>query len=351
MDMTPACRALIEGVQQRAKQARRRARFMPRSARQAFIYDTTFRNEIEAVAYFLAENTGHVPDFTNPTLYSERLRGQFLTHPNPLLSIAADKIAMRAYCDLFDLPIRPPRLLATFDNPTDLIPAELPETCMIKISDGCKMNLLHAPGMPVTPFAYRRFLRQKWHIDHWRRHAELHYRDIPKRILVEEALLPVSAIREPMIFCAMGEPYLMIEETHRTALQDRLAPLEVTRQGRQSAPLSTYGTKPEIDAMLQTARLLSENLSHCRIDFMRIDTRLYLSEITISPRGYYVPLETPLHEELRCSLLDMSRLPELLEKGRKIAADLGRSTETSFGHFDATDPRLATGGQSESQMP
>ena len=343
-EMTDTCRALVDGVRQRMKKAERLALLRPRAERQAFIYGETFRNEIEAVAFFLAENLGRIPDFANPTTYPELLRGQFLTHPNPLMSIAADKIAMRDYCDLFDLPIRPPELIATFDDPDDLDPRDLPPNCMVKIADGCKMHVLNGPGLPLTPFAYRFFLWKYRHLDHWRRHAELHYRDIPKRVLVEEALLPMKALHEPNVFCAMGEPYLIIDSKNRTALQDHLTPLEDTSKGSQSAPLSHFGTKAETDAMLETARLLSQHLVHCRVDFMRIGDRLCLSEITLSPSGYYKTLDTPLHSDLRCALIDRDRMPDFVEAGRTIAKRLGRSPETSFGHF-AGDPRLATGGQ------
>ena len=348
--MTPDCRAYLDRIRARRQKAERRARWLPRAERQRYIYEQSFENEIEAVAFFLAEGLGRIPDFANPTQYSEHLRAQFLTQPNPLLSIAADKIAMRDYCDLFDLPIRPPALYASFDSPEDLVPADLPEAAMIKIADGCKMNILHGPGMPVTPFAYRRFLRQFWHVDHWRRHAELHYRDIPKRILVEEALLPTQALEEPCVFCLMGEPYLMLDETRRTALRDGLTALETLGGKSYSTPLSAFGTEAEINAMLQTARLLSENIYHCRIDFLRCGDRLTLCEITISPGGYYHALDTAEHERIRTGLLDPSCLPEFLERGRKIARQLGHSTETSFGHF-AGDPRLATGGQEAEKHP
>ncbi|MDV4146048.1 MULTISPECIES: ATP-grasp fold amidoligase family protein [Shimia] len=342
--MTPECRAFLERIGTRRQQAEKRAKWMPRADQHRYIYEQSFENEIEAVAFFLAESLGRLPDFANPTAYSEHLRAQFLTHPNPLMAIAADKIAMREYCDLFDLPIRPLRLFEVFDDPDDLVPDDLPQNAMIKIADGCKMNLLHGPGMPVTRFAYRRFLRQFWHVDHWRRHAELHYRDIPKRILVEEALLPAETIKDPCIFCVMGEPYIILDETHRTALKDGLRPLETLNGKYFSAPRSAFGTDAEVDAMIQTARLLSQNFYHCRIDFMRNGDRLALCEITLSPGGYYHMLDTPEHERVRTALLDPSRMPEFVERGRKIAQELGYSTETSFGHFTG-DPRLSTGGQ------
>lgn len=343
-DMTPACAKVLSDVRRRALRAHLRAALRPRAERDRFIYDQTFHNDIEAVAFFLAEKTGEIPDFATPKTYTEKLRGQFLTHPNPLMAIAADKVAMRDYCALFDLPIQPPRLLAVHDSPHTLDPRDLPEAAMIKISDGCAMNLLHSPKTPVTRRRYRRFLRTFWHIDHWRRHAELHYRDIPKRLLVEEALLPAEDIPQLGVYCVTGTPYMIFAPPSRmAALRPELAPLE-RQNGRVSTPLSDLASPEELERMLDTARKLSAALFHCRVDFMRVGGRLYLGEITLSPRGHHDWLEPFALERMRGDLLDMSRLPEYVEKGRTIAKALNLSPDTSYGHF-AGDPRLTTAGQ------
>ena len=60
---------------------------------QAEIYDGTFRSDEEAVSYFYALKNDHLPDFENPTWINEKVRWQFLNQPNPLMSLAADKIA------------------------------------------------------------------------------------------------------------------------------------------------------------------------------------------------------------------------------------------------------------------
>ncbi|WP_243613286.1 ATP-grasp fold amidoligase family protein [Shimia aestuarii] len=344
--MTPDCALFLERIKARANKARRRARFLPRQQRQAFIYDQTFQNDIESVAHPLAEGLGRIPDFRNPSTYSEKLRSLYLTYPNPLMSLAADKIEMRRYCDYMDTPIKPPRLVAVHNDPHDLDLSDLPQTAMIKVSDGCKMNILHGPGMPVTPFAYRRFLREQWHIDHWRRHGELHYRDIPKRILVEEALLPANTIREPGIHCAFGKPYLVrsFPERRFTPLQDEILPF-ARDYDRPIAPLCEVLPEPWREAMLETARRLSAPLPHCRIDFMLIGDRCYLSELTLSPSGFFKLHKTPSLERRRAELYDFGLLPDTLAQGRRIAAKLGWPTETSFGHVSPDDPRLATGGQ------
>ena len=353
---TPECQAFIANIQKRTKQAERKARFLPRTERQAFIYDNTFRNEIEAVAYPLAKTLGRIPDFRNPVLATEKTRNLYLTHPNPLMSLAADKASLPHLCAHLDTPIRPPQQIAVFDDPTDFNLSALPETAMIKVTDGCKMNILHGPGLPVTPFAYRFFLWKYWHVDHWRRHAELHYRDIPRRVLVEEALLPVENIRETGVFCAFGEPYMAVTKGQYTstnfgahvdgmlAFEKHLEPLQ-SFMGLKPPPVDHAFPPSFHDAMLDTARQLATALPHCRVDFMLIDGRCYLGEVTISPMALCYDYTEPEQQKLESDLFDLSRLPEFLDKGKKIADALGWPTEPSFGHFAPDDPRLATGGR------
>ncbi|MDV4146044.1 hypothetical protein [Shimia sp. FJ5] len=353
---TADCRALIEAVETRARTAEKEARALPRTARQAYIYDHTFTNEIEAVAYHLATAINRVPDFRDPFLYAEKLRSLYLTHPNPLMSLVADKVFLPRYCAHFDTPIRPPKIHAVHDDPADLDLSSLPQTAMLKISDGCKMNLLHGPGMPVTRFAYRRFLRQFWHIDHWRRHAELHYRDIPRRLMVEEALLPIERLSETGVFCAFGRPYMAITKSGYAAdrfygavdgilaLEDSLKPLE-RYEDMRPPPFGTAFPDPFRDAMLETTRRLAAPLPHCRVDFMLSEGRCFLGEISISPVALRDFFHEPEQQKMDSDLFDLSKLPDCLAQGRAIAAKLGWPTETSFGHVSPDDPRLATGGQ------
>ncbi|MCW9043474.1 MAG: ATP-grasp fold amidoligase family protein [Pseudopelagicola sp.] len=354
--MTEDCRDFVAGVEKRAQDATRRARFLPRKERQAFIYDNTFRNDIEAVAYPLAHVLGRVPDFANPTAYCEKMRGLYLTHPNPLMALAADKVDMHRLCDHLDTPIRPPKLYAAYDDPSALDLTTLPETAMLKVSDGCNMNILHGPGLPITPFAYRFFLWKYWHIEHWRRHGELHYRDIPRRIMLEEALLPIESLTETCFFCAFETPYMLLTKhgyaptkSYATmggylALEERLKPIE--RASKTKKPTFEEACPAQHrDAMFETARLIGAHLPSSRVDFMFHGDHCYLGEITVSSAAYVMTHETQEQEDLRSNLIDVSRLPDCLASARKIAAALDWPTEPSFGHYAPDDPRLATGGQ------
>jgi len=351
--MTDDCRAFVDAVESRARDARRKARFLPRAKRQAFIYDNTFRNDIESVAYPLARVLGRIPDFTTPGTYLEKLRSLYLTHPNPLMPVVADKIALRDYCALFDLPLRPLETFGVYDDPRDLDLSTLQRPCFLKVNDGCKMNMLHGPGMPVTPLWLRIFRWDWWHTDHWRRHGELHYRDIPRRLLVEEALLPIDKLHDCGVYCAMGEPYMFFTKTYRVggrsqrrsyiALDRKLDCL--TGKARETQDLYDLGPRDQIDAMIETARRLSKPFLNCRVDFMRVGNRTVIGEITLSPGALHLLPDDPEIEVIRGNLLDMERLDDLLTEGRRIAAKLGWPTETSFGHYAKDDPRLTTAGQ------
>ncbi|WP_243613288.1 ATP-grasp fold amidoligase family protein [Shimia aestuarii] len=353
--MTDACRAFVQGVETRRRRARRRAQWLPRVKRGAYIHDASFRNDIEAVAYPLARVLGRIPDFANPGTYLEKLRSLYLTHPNPLMPLVADKIGLRAYCDLFDLPLAPLDLLATYEDPREVDLATLPPACFLKVNDGCKMHLQQGPGMPITPFALRHFRWELWHYDHWRRHGELHYRDIPRRLLLEEAMLPSHELRDCGVYCAMGKPYMFFTKTHDRygRLQDRAyIPLEdgldcLVGGARETRALYDLGPPDQIDAIIETSRLLSQPFLDCRIDFMRLGNRTVVGEITLSPGALMLLPDDPEVEIIRGNLLDMSRLDDLLAEGKRIAANLGWPTETSFGHISPDDPRLATAGQDE----
>jgi hypothetical protein len=76
------------------------------------VYDRTFRSDAEAVAYHYARHNDHLPDLDDPVWLNEKIRWQFLHHPNPLMTLAADKIAVRDYLAFKGARIAPPALIA-----------------------------------------------------------------------------------------------------------------------------------------------------------------------------------------------------------------------------------------------
>ncbi len=84
----------------------------------------------------MRSNNDHLPDFEHPTWLNEKIRWQFLHHRNPLMSLAADKIAVRDYLDFKGAAVRAPELIAFGSAPEDLAATELPARFVLKSSHG-----------------------------------------------------------------------------------------------------------------------------------------------------------------------------------------------------------------------
>ena len=113
----------------------------PRRSLQTRVYDAAFRDDSEAVAYFYALHNDHLPDFEAPRLINEKIRWQFLHHRNPLMSLAADKIAVRDYLAWKGAEIPAPALLAWGETAEDLAAVGLPRRYALS-------RLSAAAGMP-----------------------------------------------------------------------------------------------------------------------------------------------------------------------------------------------------------
>ena len=173
---------------------------------QAEIYDATFRSDAEAVAYHYAVANDHVPDFDAPAWVNEKVRWQFLHHPNPLMSLAADKIAVRDYLRFKGCGIAPPEFIAAGHDPRPLLEIDLPRHFALKSAYGSGQNHLEEGAEPTARSALAAKVRAWSDWDQWRHTGELHYRAVPKRWLVEEYVPCRHGQVEYKFFCIMGEP-------------------------------------------------------------------------------------------------------------------------------------------------
>lgn len=157
--MTPSAAALIAKVGLRRLMAR--ALFAPlrdRGERQRRVHQFTFASDAEAVAYPFARGHGRLPDFAAPTLLPEKVRWTFLHHPNPLMSLVSDKIAVRDYLALRGALIQPPDLIATGHDPEAILTLDLPERFVLKASNSCGANHVHPGPNPPDRGALRDLL-------------------------------------------------------------------------------------------------------------------------------------------------------------------------------------------------
>lgn len=302
---------------------------------QAALYDAMFRNDREAVAYPYAKANDHMPDLDDPLWINEKIRWQFLNHPNPLISLCSDKIAVRDYLSWKGAEVLPPRLIATGSTPEELAAIDLPDRFVLKSTFGSGQNHIESGKGGPTPVADLAGKVARWNAwDFWRKNAELHYRDIPKRWLVEE-FVPASGEKlEFKIFCICGEPQFIAVITERG--RDGEAGLDGVRHAlfdlnwnRIEIGMQGVGDDPnsvprpnELGQLISEARRLAEGFLHVRVDYLKFDGRLTFSELTFSSLGARLPF-TPVrvNEELG-EKMDLRKAPEYLARGEHAAGRL-----------------------------
>ena len=296
---------------------------------QAEVYNATFRSDEQAVSYFYALRNDHLPDLENPTWVNEKVRWQFLNHPNPLMSLAADKIAMRDYLRFKGAMFAAPEILAKGSTAEELDKATLPRRFVLKATASSGQNHFEDGARP-TPRAELVAKLDHWNsLDYWRHAGEMHYRSIEKRWLVEELLTPSDKLVEYKFYCIHGEPIFVLVISDRVGTNYNCAlfdmdwkPSQFHWRGYPATARST--SRPAaFHKLIDEARRLSEDFMHVRVDFMQCGDRVLFSELTFSggaARNPFVPLVKNV--ELG-RMTDLDRAPEYLARGEKVASGLG----------------------------
>lgn len=326
--------SFVRRIERRREAARwvahaRRKVGLARGSLQADVYDGTFRSDEEAVSYFYALKNDHLPDFETPTWVNEKVRWQFLNHPNPLMSLAADKIAVRDYLRLKGAEIAPPTLFAAGSGPADLARTDLPARFALKLASSSGQNHFEDGARPTPRRDLAAKLRHWSQFEYWRHAGEMHYRGLDRRWLVEELLVPRGRIVEYKFYCILGEPVfiLVIAERDGTRYSSALfdlawRPVDFHWRGYPATAAET--PRPAaLDLLVSEARRLSEDFLHVRVDFLQCGDRLVFSELTFSggaARNPFVPL---IKNEEFAERLDLGAADERLQRGRAIAATLG----------------------------
>lgn len=303
-----------------------------KSPLQEFVYGRAFSSDHEVISYAYGLKNDHLPDLENPRWYNEKVRWQFLNHNNPLMSLVADKIAVRDYVAYKGTVIQAPELIAFGSYPGDLAAVRLPKQFALKSSYGSGQNHIETAGKH-TPRADLIAKAAAWmDYDQWRSTGEFHYRNLPKRWLVEEFVPSSKGQLEIKLFCMMGEPvfFLVVKDRedsknpgkYRRNLYDvNWNPVDF--HWRDNPPdVNPVPRPPMLDQIVADARVYAKDFMQVRVDFLQCDDRLVFSELTFASAAARIPF-TPLEKNIELGdMIDLGRAQEYMEHGTELAAKL-----------------------------
>ena len=244
---------------------------------------------------------GREIDLKNPKTFNEKISWLKLYDRRPVLTVFADKVAVRDYVrerGFGDILLE---LYGVWDRPEDVPVEDLPEAFALKAAHGWRMNWLRQPGEPLRADDIRREMRRWARTDHSLRRGEWQYRGVPRRILAER-LLPIGGgePREYKFFCFGGVPKFVRHidgrfdrgDMHKANFDLDWRKLPFKRRGN----IDFTGSPPrprQLDRMIEIAAALSAGEPFLRIDLYEVEGRIIFGELTLRPDGGALPLDPP----------------------------------------------------------
>jgi hypothetical protein len=225
----------------------------------------------------------------NPQTLNEKLHWMMLYYRPPLMSQLADKYAVRPYVAERVGPHILNELYGAWDRGGDIDFSRFPDTFVLKVNWGWRMNLFCPDKAAFDMEAARRQLAVWMRRSHYWHNREWVYKDITPRIVCERLLTdPVWASPTDYGFhCFGGEPRFLRVHTDRARqrgsdtfdLQWQRPPFGVSRP-----PSGRLFPRPSnFDEMVACARSLSRGWPYVRVDLYSIEGRTVFGEMSWHP--------------------------------------------------------------------
>ena len=238
----------------------------------------------------------------NPVTFSDKLvklRIENYNH-NPLVKKCSDKYAVRDYVTEKGYGELLNELYGAFDNPSQINWNSLPESFVLKLNVGCGYNYLCPDKSAADADGVFTLLNAWMEKKPWLSYAELQYKDVQKRLLVERYLRGKKGEvpEDYKVYCFHGEPLAILYMSGRHADKFQVGffdrnwkYLGIKQNQKKGYVPFDEDRMPEcpqsLSTMLRAAAALSEGFPFVRVDFYEIDGHAVFGEMTFSPSAGY----------------------------------------------------------------
>jgi hypothetical protein len=236
----------------------------------------------------------------NPQTFTEKMQWLKIYDSTFLKTYCTDKITVHRYCaaklgrDIF-IPI-----LRVFDNTEQINLDNLPNGIVFKCNHGSGYNIICRPNESINIVSVKSKL-SKWLNEDFstRNGVELHYKLIPRKILIEPYMNDGHLdLVDYKFYCINGTPIfcqvISDRNTHET--------ISHYTDGWKYAPQYDwveYDSLPNIPRpdfyteMLSIASRIAADFKLVRVDFYVIANTLYLGELTFTPNSGFHHFKQP----------------------------------------------------------
>lgn len=232
---------------------------------------------------------GHRLDWNNLQTYTEKMQWEKIYDRNPMKTKLADKYLVREWIENkigkeYLIP-----LIGVWDSFDDIDISLLPNQFVLKTNHGTGTNLI------VKDKGNLNLRRTKRMFDDWMKinyaftnGIQLHYRDIPRKIIAEQYLeTELGELQDYKFLCFNGKPCFCWVDLGRFSKHTRT--VFNMKWELQPWTQATYGIanhdipKPKnFDQMIEIATKLSQGFPHVRVDLYNVGGKIYFGEMTFT---------------------------------------------------------------------
>lgn len=217
----------------------------------------------------------------NPQLFAEKIIVRMSSKEFEQLEAYVDKWKVREYVEkvIGSKYLKP--LLAVYDNPNDICYEQIPEGAYLKLNHGSHYNIVYTKE---TESHVKKKIKKWFQTDFSQKYAEQQYKNIKRKILVEENIAPNGkTLYDYSFFTFQGR-------VEFTQIRDNAGHRYEVGRSYEKLPFQLYSTvtpiepqQPEYDEMVVLAEKLAQPFDFVRVDFFCVDHKVYFGELTFSP--------------------------------------------------------------------
>lgn len=243
------------------------------------------------------EMFGRPVNWENPQTYNEKMQVWKIYMPTPEKTRLTDKVAVREWIagkigSEYLIP-----LLGVYDSFDEIDFDALPDSFVIKCShDSGSVTLVkdkRKMNRELLKRTYDIWLKRNLAWVFW----EMHYRDIPPKIIIEQYM--ADAASDYKFQCFNGEPYSCRIDydrfgNHRRNVYNMNWEIMPFMKGHYEHPEQQYPCPPEYDDMKRIVRELCKDINQVRVDLYLVDGHIYFGEMTFTNASgfeHFVPDE------------------------------------------------------------
>jgi hypothetical protein len=266
-----------------------------------FIGETIFKvfGLKRALKIYFHLKTGKKLNLKNPKTFNEKIQCRKLNYKNELYSLCADKYKVREYVkkligEKYLIP-----LLYSGENITKEDIDKLPNSFVIKTNNASKTNIIvldkSKESIDSILIKVKKYLNKKF----WYRSFEMFYKNIDKRVIVEQLLLSEkNKIPDDYKFHVFKNKIIIQIDTDRFENHKRAFYDENWNKLDYSLGFEKNNKsikEPQnLKEMIKIAKNLSKDFEYVRVDLYNVDGKIYFGELTFTHgSGYekFVPYE------------------------------------------------------------